>query len=57
VLKSRFFVSRFLLLSAEDLNSHKKYVETADTWLISLLYWIDVKILLIDTVCAISPLW
>jgi hypothetical protein len=43
------------LLSAKDLNSHEKYIETADTWLISPLYCINVKILLIDTVCAISP--
>jgi hypothetical protein len=41
-------------LSAEDLNSHEKYIETADTWSISPLYCIDVKIPLIDTVCAIS---
>jgi hypothetical protein len=40
------------LLSTEDLNSRKKYVKTADTCPISLLYSIDVKIPLIDTVCA-----
>jgi hypothetical protein len=54
VPKSRFFTLRFLLLSAEDLNTHEKYVETADTWSISLLYSIDVKIPLIDTICAVS---
>jgi hypothetical protein len=49
-------MSRFLLLSAEDLHSCEKNIETAESWLISLLYCIDVKILLIDTVCAVSTL-
>jgi hypothetical protein len=49
VLKLRFFTSRFLLSSTEDLNSCEKYIETADTWLISLLNCNDVKIPLIDT--------
>jgi hypothetical protein len=39
------------------LNSCEKYVETVESWLISLLYCIDVKIPLIDTVCAVSALW
>jgi hypothetical protein len=44
----------FLDSGGEDLNSHEKYIETAESWLISSLYCINVKIPLIDTVCAVS---
>jgi hypothetical protein len=36
-------------LSTKDLNSREKYVGTAESWSISLLYCIDVKILLMET--------